>query len=260
MLYFKKKKPKEEDTAVGQTASFRAAGFGGFHRQDVLDYIERIAREHKEQVEALTRSLEEARQQAGQNASLQAELEAANARAQALEQERDELRQQLEQLLSEGQTVQELKQQLDESRTQAEGYQRLKCDYAEIELDARRRAASILEQANDRVRQQQAESQIRQEQLIAQAESRAESILEQARQQAELTLAHAQDEALHLQEERRQLLFRTRKDFETSSADLKSSVSGALREVEQVRQLLLDLSTTFEENVHAVDELCGEEV
>ena len=62
-----------------------------------------------------------------------------------------------------------------------------------------------------------------------------------------------------LREERRQLLARTRRDFDTSSADLNVSVTAALREVEGLRQSLLDLNTTFEENVHAVDELCGEE-
>ena len=95
--------------------------------------------------------------------------------------------------------------------------------------------------------------------ITAQAQAQADALLEAARSQAEEILAQAQDEARRLREERRQLLARTRRDFDTSSADLNVSVTAALREVEGLRQSLLDLNTTFEENVHAVDELCGEE-
>ena len=206
-----------------QNHSFRTAGFGGFHRQDVLDYIKETAERHKDQIEELQKSLKKAEEE-------QAQLRTRLDEAEQTVREAEEARAALE-------------QQLNDSRSQAEGYERLKSDYAEIELDARQRAALILEQAKSET----------------DAAAKAAQIIEQAQQQADHVRADAQDDARHAKEERRQLLERTRRDFSISSDDLKSSVSTALREVDQVRQLLLDLRTTFEENVHAVDDLCGEE-
>lgn len=211
-----------------QNHSFRTAGFGGFHRQDVLDYIKETAERHKDQIEELQKSLKKAEEE-------QAQLRTRLDEAEQTVREAEEARAALE-------------QQLNDSRSQAEGYARLKSDYAEIELDARQRAALILEQANGKARQSETD-----------AAAKAAQIIEQAQQQADHVRADAQDDARHAKEERRQLLERTRRDFSISSDDLKSSVSTALREVDQVRQLLLDLRTTFEENVHAVDDLCGEE-
>lgn len=39
---------------------FRTAAFGGFQKQDVLEYIDRTNREHTQQMEALRQELEEA--------------------------------------------------------------------------------------------------------------------------------------------------------------------------------------------------------
>ena len=50
-----------------KAGQFRSAAFGGFHRQDVLHYIEQLTREHQANCERLERGLTEertARQQA----------------------------------------------------------------------------------------------------------------------------------------------------------------------------------------------------
>ena len=50
-----------------KAGQFRSAAFGGFHRQDVLHYIEQLTREHQANCERLERELTEertARQQA----------------------------------------------------------------------------------------------------------------------------------------------------------------------------------------------------
>ena len=211
-----------------QNHSFRTAGFGGFHRQDVLDYIKQTAESHKKQVDELQASLKQAQEEREQ---LQARLDEAEQTSRDAVAAREELA-----------------RQLSDSRSPAEGYARLKSDYAEIELDARQRAALILEQADEKARQ-----------TVSDAEAKAAEIVNQAHQQADRIRADAQDDTRHVEEERRQLLERTRRDFNLSSEDLKSSVSVALRETDQVRQLLLDLRSTFDENVHAVDDLCGEE-
>ena len=69
----------------------------------------------------------------------------------------------------------------------------------------------------------------------------------------------ARDEARQTQEQLRERLARTNRDFYTGSADLTASVTQALREVERLRQNLADLSAVFEENARAVEELCGED-
>ncbi|MCC8130026.1 MAG: hypothetical protein LIO51_08870 [Clostridiales bacterium] len=238
-----------------QNNSFRTAGFGGFHRQDVLDYIERTAKEHNQETERLTAQLEAARGDAqaaeAELSSLRQQLETANARAEALEEENKSLQTQLEPLLAEGRSAQEL-------RDQAEGYRQLKDDFASIELEARRRASSLLESAKAEADAILAQARAKESEILAQANARAESVQEQARQQAERTVAQASDEAEHIRAERRQLMARTRRDFVTASDDLKNSVTGALREVDALRQDLSSLSRTFEENAQAVEELCEE--
>ena len=66
-----------------KAGQFRSAAFGGFHRQDVLHYIEQLTREHQANCERLERELTEertARQQAEERLR-QAEAQAAEAEA-----------------------------------------------------------------------------------------------------------------------------------------------------------------------------------
>jgi hypothetical protein len=42
---------------------FRSAAFGGFHRQDVLDYIEKITKAHREETAALETALAQAQEE-----------------------------------------------------------------------------------------------------------------------------------------------------------------------------------------------------
>ena len=68
-----------------QSKQFRTAGFGGFHRQDVLDYIQRTAKEQSEQRETLKKELQEA----------EARIAALTASNTDLRTERDQARDQL---------------------------------------------------------------------------------------------------------------------------------------------------------------------
>ena len=64
-----------------KAGQFRSAAFGGFHRQDVMHYIEQLTREHQANCERLERELTEertARQQAEERLR-QAEAQAAEA-------------------------------------------------------------------------------------------------------------------------------------------------------------------------------------
>ena len=82
------------------TGQFRSAAFGGFHRQDVLDYWERITRENQTQKQALEQALAEE-----QAARAQAEARAQQAENKAAEAVAD--REAFEQTLAESRQAQE---------------------------------------------------------------------------------------------------------------------------------------------------------
>lgn len=137
---------------------FRSAAFGGFQKQDVLDYIENTAKEHKSKIEALEKELAEVR---AQKEMLEEQAKAAAGREAALSAHEEALTQQTKELatrLHEQDTALEAArselsrkaEMLNEAQAQvrkltpaAEGYEVLKDKAAGIELDAYRRAQLI---------------------------------------------------------------------------------------------------------------------
>lgn len=189
-----------------QTASFRSAAFGGFQRQDVLDYLKKSAQEHNDRVAELNQTLLETERR-------QTELETALTAAQ------EELAQTKAQAEEDHQRCQTLEQELEQAREQLRGYERLKSDYADIELEARCRAAQLLDSA----------------------EAQAAAVLNQTRSEADT------------------LLENTRQEAERLIGEINAALSGALDQTEQTRGLLLELSDCMEERLRAVRDLCGEE-
>ena len=251
-----------------QSKQFRTAGFGGFHRQDVLDYIQRTTKEQSEKREELTRALTEAEAREAalraSNADLQSERDEALEKLRTLEQEHESWQ------LPEGESVPDLLAELEELRGQAGRYAQMKSDYAEMEIEARERANHLISAAEAEASRLTGEARAEADALLAAARSEAEGLavrtqaecdnrLAEAAGEAERLLRGARDEARQTQEQLRERLARTNRDFYTGSADLTASVTQALREVERLRQNLADLSAVFEENARAVEELCGED-
>ncbi len=144
---------------------FRTAAFGGFQKQDVLEYIDRTNREHTQQMEALRQELEEAskarlameeeRAECGRTAEILRDQVA------QLEREGETLRQTEEQARHDAEEAQrelaDLRERLadaEEQLNQAQGriaqlepsaqaYERLKDRTAGIELEAHQRAQGI---------------------------------------------------------------------------------------------------------------------
>ena len=250
-----------------QSKQFRTAGFGGFHRQDVLDYIQRTAKEQSEQRETLKKELQEA----------EARIAALTASNTDLRTERDQARDQLAQVarereswqLPEGMTVEKLLEEWNTLREQAGLYAQMKSDYAEIEVEARRRSSLLISRAEMDAAARVSNARAEADALLAAAHSEAEALSEQtraaceaqlaeARAEADRTVLDAQAEAHRTREALRQQLERTSRDFYTGSADLTAGVTQAQREIEQLRQDLAGLAAVFEENARAVEELCGE--
>ena len=139
------------------TGQFRSAAFGGFHRQDVLDYLERITRENQTQKQALEQALAEeqaARAQAEARAQ-QAENKAAEAVAdrEAFEQTLAESRQAQEKItaaLAEAEAqVAALREKVNDLEPGAESWRRIKDTAGDIEVSAHERAQRIIQSAQD---------------------------------------------------------------------------------------------------------------
>lgn len=144
---------------------FRTAAFGGFHKQDVLAYLERAGREHAERMEALQKELEEAKsardaleeeksaggreraELSGQLEACSRDLEAARRDREAVERRRAELERELS----------EVKARLAKAEPSAEAYERIKNRTAGVELDAHRRAQEIEDEAREKTKQARAE-------------------------------------------------------------------------------------------------------
>ena len=143
---------------------FRNAALGGFHKQDVLDYIEASGREHAQRLEGLEKERDEARAEgetlrdrlehaeeelAGRVSELEGRLKQAEERAdgaeQALAAERDS---RAEAELK----AEELEGRLKKAEPLAQAYESVKERTAGIELEAHHRALEVEAAAREQVR------------------------------------------------------------------------------------------------------------
>ena len=150
---------------------FRTAVFGGFQREDVLNYLAEQAKQNQRQREELERQLEEhrrgARDAQRQAEELGGELEQSRAECGRLREGQEALAGQLEQVRRElsasrdqygqaGRELEELRRERDDLRARleamtpgAQAYEQLKDRTAGVELEAHRRAQAIQEQARE---------------------------------------------------------------------------------------------------------------
>lgn len=130
---------------------FRTAAFGGFQKQDVMDYLERSAREHAQKIAALQKELSEERTaKAGEeerSSALESRisvLEAENQRLAAdLAEWTDRLNQAQAELDEERTLTARLQEEVDRIRPSADAYEAVKDRTASIELEAHGRAQAI---------------------------------------------------------------------------------------------------------------------
>ena len=168
---------------------FRNAVFGGFNRQDVLDYLETLARENAQKRQELEQSIGRAE---GERDELRAQKQALEEQKRALEGEKEELLRE--------QTARQTQQALEESRREAEAlreqvarlepdaaaYAAVKDRSAGVELEAHRRAQGVLDQANSQARH------LRQQ--MEQWMTRVGREYDALRTEVEATISHAADQ------------------------------------------------------------------
>lgn len=144
---------------------FRSAAFGGFHRQDVLDYLEKITRDHQAKTEELTQALDQektARTGAEEeNQTLRTQLDEAVSARDALEEELAQVKQRLEEattaLTRAEERAAELSQRVGALEPGAKSWQRLKDTAGDIEVSAHERAQITVQTARAQAAQLRAE-------------------------------------------------------------------------------------------------------
>lgn len=130
---------------------FRNAAFGGFNRQDVIDYLEKTAKAHAEEIARLDAAEQERDELRSQLAAAREELAQATAGCQtAITASQD----QAERLAVLEQENAQLRQRLAQTEQDAAAYAIIKERTAGIELDAHRRAQAIVDQARAEGQQQ----------------------------------------------------------------------------------------------------------
>lgn len=142
---------------IGQ---FRTAAFG-FHRQDVLDYLTKTAKEQQEAAAALQRQLEEEQTARQGLEETHAALEAELAQARIDLEERDGLSRALEEktaaLEAAEETITSLSSQIGSLEPEAESWKRIKDTAGDIEVGAHERAQILMQDAQARKAEIQAE-------------------------------------------------------------------------------------------------------
>ena len=134
---------------MSEILKLRTAAFGGFNRQDVVDYIEASARDHAAQLSSLRAELKDAQDKL-------AELEGEKARADALTERCNDLSARVEVLSPLEQEVVQLREEVAAYRPQAEAFTALKDTVANIEMDARTRASQVVADAEQEAKNKRA--------------------------------------------------------------------------------------------------------
>ena len=179
---------------------FRSAALGGFNRQDVLDYLEKMSAENAQRQQELQQKLETAEDAQRQLSTQTAQQEEQLA---ILRRDRDQLKEQLEQVqqaLASSQAQEEaqesaltaLRQERDELKARVEvlepeaaAYETIKDRTAGVELEAHCRAQNVLDQANVQAK----ELRRNMEQWMGRVEREYDAL----RSEVESTVSHAAD-------------------------------------------------------------------
>ena len=178
-----------------QTGQFRSAAFGGFHRQDVLDYLEKLTKE-KQDLESRLASESERRSQAEERlAAAEEELRTAREAWETMRAELDYLRNEVEEraeaMSRSEEEVKVLRAQVEALRPAAESWEHIKEQAGDIEISAHERA--------------------------------------------QITIQNAQDQASGIQGESIQYVLAIQNSCEKLQADLKTSLISAEQELDQAR-------------------------
>ena len=146
-----------------KTGQFRSAAFGGYHRQDVLDYIESMTKE-KRDLETRCREAEEGRAEAERRlADGERELEVLREKVRSLEEETERLQAGLEtagaELEESRAEAASLREEVEDLKPGAESWRYIRERAGDIEISAHERAQMTIRDArsqSDMIREESA--------------------------------------------------------------------------------------------------------
>ena len=207
-------------------SQFRTAAFGGFHRQDVLDYLERSAKEQRDALRQLQDKVDQLQKEKDEAC---ARLEESQTRVRVLTQEQEERRRELETERAARLAAEERAgtQERRISLLEAEGAE-LRGRVARLEPDAAAYAA---------------------------VKERSAGIELDAHRRAQGVLNEAQDQADQLRQRMEQWLLRVSREYDQLCSQVDATVSHAAGELDKARQSLERISQTMAQQDGALDEL-----
>ena len=194
---------------------FRSAAFGGFNRQDVMDYLERSVKEHNQALEQANTRLTEARNEV------------------------NELRRQLDQLQEEARQAKEALESATAEQQNAQEQSAL---------------AEALRSENEQLRSQASRAQADAEAYAA-IKERTASIELEAHRRAQTIVDEAQAQAEQIRRELGQWLERVERDYYDLRAQVGTTVTQASSELERVRQGLDNISLCMQNQHSALERL-----
>lgn len=253
--------------------AFKGTLFGGFNRQDVIDYIEKASREsaalleeNQERIAQLEKSVEEL---TAQRAALQTELQertntceetermlretrsAHAAASEALESEQARTRQYAAEQARLESAVQALQKEVDE-------YHTLKNNIAEVELEAKHRAETIVAEAQKNAGDMMNKARSDAETLTQDAKRRAESTLQQANAAAAAVRQKADRHALLVRQQLSAQLAGCQEQYHCLLESYKGSALQAASALQKAQENVARLPQVFDqisEGLHQLGEM-----
>ncbi len=247
--------------------TFKGSLFGGFNRQDVMNYIEKASKESAQLLE----------ENAARIAALEQDVKTKGEELDALRAERDRLQSDLKDACASYQATQseldaaqeayaDLNEALETARTysrnyaeeirtqkstiealqvEVEEYHTLKNNIAEVELDARHRADTIVAdaraQADELLRKAGAEADA----LLADAQAKAEKAVREADISAAATRQKADQHAMLTRQQLSALLNNCQSQYERLLEGYKAAALQAAASLQKAQEQMAQLPTVF---------------
>jgi len=244
---------------------FRSAAWG-FHRQDVMDYIQQTQQEAESTSAALSKDLDDTR---ADRDDLRQQLENSTGQVESLSQELDELRKLFEQeknqrellavtvqqLEGEIQTLTEenkrLECQVESLTAQSEDVRREKESLTQLELDARRRAEELMNHTQAEAQQILDQAQCDAEKKRADAEHLASETVDHAQAQRDALLADAQEKIEASVKQCGQLF--------ADSEKITSNIAGELRRLSSINGRLPGFFNSLKKSLSELRDMSAQE-
>lgn len=172
--------------------AFKSAAFGGFNKQDVIEYIEKTAKENKTAQEELRQENDSLKEEAenlkketsdlsDQISLLKNQLHEQSEANSLLQSEVERLRKEHAELETLRCQMKELTAQADAFRPDAEAYRQFRDRIGDIECEARKRAADIEADTNNRLESAVADFRKKYENLASSFDSASGFVMEELR-------------------------------------------------------------------------------